>query len=565
MKNLSVFSQITMAISFTVAPICAFAGGAGPGGGGPLLLAAKNVNAEIRKFSETNPALEKMITQNTLIGFAGDCKITGFTAQSSKPQRLWYITLKNGRTIVDPQLFKESQKKQINVVTALAEGKDSPAENLNVYDLPKKGEVANAIASIRAELKNSKLFEAWIKDTFYLELDQTRFYTISEKCFVNANNQSDSLLEKGKIVSVRGFTQTTAFADIYFSSEVSTYQELGLKHIIAAELGHHLPIGPEASNETTVDALAAVIALGSDSIDSKAIMFNLAGKLLIHRILAKANIQVPDITTSVHKEDLTPITGPTPLVIENLRNFLKSDELALAAQDVFNGFNNLWGEVKFVTLRDCDMSYWLYAGVSYDQMVKKTFEKRAPTEMEEVLLNLSQLDRHFCPAVNHVFGKTFIEYGGYGTSYLSSAERDCLLRETKPEKPYIVTGQSISNQKRNELMNLNQKIEAFKDLLCPAVKKFYSWGLPFRGTVQERQLILAVIGEDVSAVESLLKAGVSPHIRDSRETIDSDYHRGKNFSVYYHSYSYNKSLISLSRDKNIENLLIQYGAEPESR
>ncbi|MEK6773600.1 MAG: hypothetical protein AABY64_06650 [Bdellovibrionota bacterium] len=561
-------------------------GGVGTGGGNPMLLSQVDVSSQLLNFAqkiESNHAqvaqsLKKMLKEKRIFAYEGNCKIVEFPDSAQHPRRYWYAKLSDQRVVVDKSLFQLSTEKQLQILTELSLSKREISEKLITTEMSKTGNVAGAIQKIREQV-TEPLFQKWIIEAFNNELDKANFFQIPESCFIPANNQSATFLKEGHLIGVRGFTRMTPGANIYFSSEVLSYGELDLTHVIAAELGHHLPIGQEAANEATVDALASVITMGNQSIQSKAIMTDLGAKLLIYNIFARKNIELPNVTEGTEKDTKTKIKGEIPPAIMKLRSFLESEKINRAARSVFNGFNELFGEITMSRLRDCSETYWLYSFVEYDRSVKDEFKRRAPTEMEEIMMNLYGLDRQFCRMVNNVFGKTFIEYGGYGTSYLESAEEKCQEPNTSWQ-PEPVEGSRISEKKKKKLKELDYRIHSFKKILCEGVNQ-YSHETPFQGTAAERELILAVVGGDVVKVGKLLQAGVNPNTRDTRMKYNIDYDRNpQDFRVYFREYATSKkensllfkTFAHLARVNNepdqkysrIIELLLAAGANPET-
>jgi hypothetical protein len=531
------------------------AGGIGTGGGDPVLLKQVDVRSDVRKFAkkievmypEFSAQIANLANSTKILSFEGRCGIVEI--RDDVPKRTNFLRLKDGTIILNPSVFELSLQDQERILYGLIDSSRATVHPLQVTEIRKTGRIKIALDNIREQL-NSKIFQSWLSTAYNEELDRSKFYLISEpdRCFVNANNQAPNLLDQGYVVGVRGFTQAKAGANIYFSNEILDYGQLGMLHLIAAEVGHHLPIGKEAENEATVDALAAVLTVGAESIDSQATMFNLQSKLMFLNIFAKNNIELPDVTQPTEHERKDKIIGEIPPAIRDLRAFLQTEEVANRARWVFNGFNRLLGEIKMSSLRDCGFSSYFYAGVHYDRMVNRTFETRKPTEMEEIKLQLSRLDSEFCGLVNDVFGKTFIEYDGYGTSYLSHAEKECLALEPNWRRTIDLKGVKISAQKRENLSFLDQHIYAFKKVLCEGVLKYYSRGTPFRGTDLEREMILAVIAGDASKVRELLKLGVSRDLKDSREKYDEDYQREGEFGVFFRTYVSNESLSKIAED-----------------
>ncbi len=537
--------------------VFAHAGGNSGGGGKPMLL---------EQVSQVLPGVSQ-----TVVTYRRSCQIINLTGKDENPQRVWFLRAQD-RVILDPEVFKLPRIEQEKIFADLSRNVPVVKEQVLAQEILKTGKFAKALNSLKFEL-TSHSYLPWLAQALVDDIRVSRFYEIPGDCFILANNQNPSVLKDGKIVGVRAFTRFRAGANVYFSSSVKNYEQLDLVHVIASELGHHLPVGKAAEDESVVNALANVLVMGFDSVESQAILSALLPKLIVWNVAFKTHFKVKERIESSVPSDMIQIKGKIPQPLLNLRNFLNSPEIQEAALTVLNGFNDLLGDTYMESMRSCSMSFMLYGGVEYDRTVLGTFEKRAPTELEQIKMDLYPMDRRFCFQLNNIFGPAFLEYDGYGQSSLRAGENYCLENEFHPEPEPIVDPKNLSPQKLSELTELNHKITSFHSKLCRGVLKHYSMGIPFAGTLEERKLILAVIGNDVASVEKYFRAGVNPNLKDTRKSYDRKYNNGRDFTVSIADDSRDESLMELALSSfsamkfaphtlQVVSLLIDAGADP---
>jgi hypothetical protein len=549
---MKLLKSISMLMILAFCPFLA-AGPGGSSGGQPRLIDQISVADKITQLTSAiktdHPKLAEWLQEasakNKIVGFAGSCKIVDFpSVQSEQPRRYWYFQM-GEKTVIDPQFFQLSMERKVKILSDLAEsgfaGDQAASDPISFKEIAISERVQTALELLRNRLAGS-LFEKWIANSYTEEMKTAKLYGTQESCFVTRDNQVESVFQNHQIIAVRAFTQARPGAAVYFSTAIDSYENSDLAHVIASELGHHLPIGSLAKDETVVNNLAAILILGNESTESRVLMSELRSRLLVSHLLYKNGIRLPEIVEGSAAEEKIKIKGEIPKPIQRLRYFFRSEKMKIASLSVLDGFNELLGDVKLTSLRSCATSYWLYSGVEYDRTVKGGFQQREPTEMEEIKMNLYQLDNRFCSLVNNVFGKTFIEYSGYGTSWLDHAEVSCM----SGTRPADIKGKHISNEKLNELRDLDRKITSFKSVLCDGFTKIYSNGIAFQGTQMDREMILAVEAGNVARVREYLKAGVSPNLKDTRVKYNQDFDRGADFSTYWTTYSTGKSLIQIA-------------------